>query len=144
MVIVRAGSEVVFSLLERLKADFSDGDVTLIVSMLHAFGLDLRADDPAGMKTFVLSVHARAADLGAQGELSQRARLMLDLVVDIKNNRKRGGAGGGQTAALPPDVRKLVHGSNVEAVALRQLTWDTVRPRVASCAPSGLRRVYIP
>ena len=73
-----------------------------------------------------MSVHAKAAELGAQSALSQRARLMLDLIVDIKNNRKRP-TKGGQTAELPPDVLKLVHGSNISAVSLRNLQWDHVR-----------------
>jgi nucleolar MIF4G domain-containing protein 1 len=126
---------VLFSLLEHLKDGFADGDVALIAALLHAAGLGPRGDDPAAMKAFVLAVHATAADLGARGALSQRARLMLELIVDIKNNRKRmgGKAGGGATAALPLDVVKLVQGSNVEAVALRQLSWDTVRGRCAAC-----------
>jgi nucleolar MIF4G domain-containing protein 1 len=116
-----------FSLLELFKASFTDGDITLMVTLLHNVGLALRSDDTESMKAFVLSVHARAAELGEQGALSQRARLMLDLVVDIKNNRNRGNRSGGQTASLPSDVAKLMRESNVDLVSLDHLTWDTVR-----------------
>ena len=85
----------------------------------------------------MLAVHARAAELGSQGALSQRARLMLDLVVDIKNNRKRGDGAGGRTASLPPPVAKLLRDSNVEAVSLQQLSWEKVWVLVASGQPPG-------
>ena len=125
MLCTRAGSDVMFSLLEHLKAGFSDGDVTLLVHVLHSVGFQLRAGDAVAMKDFVVGVHSKAAELASQSALSQRARLMLDLVVDIKNNRKRDERGG-RTASLPADVANLLRDSNVEAVALEQLSWNKV------------------
>ncbi len=41
----------------------------------------------AGAQEFVVSVHARAAEAGGAAALSKRGQSMLELVVDIKNNR---------------------------------------------------------
>jgi hypothetical protein len=61
---------VIYSLLDQLKESFSEGDVALLVTMLNAVGLALRSEDAAGMKDFVVAVHARAAQQGAEGTLS--------------------------------------------------------------------------
>lgn len=39
------------------------------------------------MKEFVLAVHARAGEAGGAGALTKRAQMLLELVVDVKNNR---------------------------------------------------------
>lgn len=57
----------------------------MVVTLLQAAGLALRGGDPAAMKEFVVAVHARAGQAGAA--LSKRARMLLELVVDVKNNR---------------------------------------------------------
>jgi hypothetical protein len=55
---------------------------------------------------------------------------MLDLVVDVKNNRKQGaesvGSHGGRRAAsvLSPGVLKWLRQSGVEEVQLRNLSWE--------------------
>lgn len=79
----------------------SEIDVDLIVSILSTIGLKLRNEDPSAMKDFVLSVHTRAAELGQSGSLTQRARLMLELVVDVKNNKGSNKASGAATALSP-------------------------------------------
>ncbi len=45
------------------------------------------AGDPVSMKEFVVAVHERAGQARAGGQLSQRATMLLELVVDVKNNR---------------------------------------------------------
>ena len=47
------------------------------------------------MKDFVLAVHARAGEVGGAGGLTKRAQMLLELVVDVKNNRWAGGWMGG-------------------------------------------------
>jgi nucleolar MIF4G domain-containing protein 1 len=115
---------VVFSLLEHLKSSFSEGDVVIIVHLLHQIGFAVRSENAALMKDFVVSVHERAGQLGAKGELTQRARLMLDLVVDIKNNRKRSGNSNRRAASLLPHFVQLLKGSSVDSVSLHNLTWN--------------------
>lgn len=56
--------------------------------------------------------------------MSKRAELMLELVVDIKNNRKREGGKGGAAAVLSPTALKWLKQCRVEDVALGDLSWD--------------------
>ena len=51
------------------------------------------AADPVAMKDFVVAVHARAAQAGGAGRLTKRAQILLELVVDVKNNRWAGQGG---------------------------------------------------
>ena len=57
--------------------------------------LACRAADPVAMKELVVAVHARAAAAAGAGGLSKRAQLLLELVVDVKNNRCVGWGGQG-------------------------------------------------
>lgn len=61
----------------------------------------------------------------ASGGLSTRARVMLDLVVDIKNNRKRED-GRRKAVQLDSAAAKWLRGCNVGAVALGGITWKKV------------------
>ena len=69
----------------------------MVVTLLHACGLQLRGGDPVAMKEFVVAVHARAAEeaAGGTGRLTKRAAVLLELVVDVKNNRWGAGVWGG-------------------------------------------------
>lgn len=60
-------SEVVYSFLGVVRNRLSEPDVDMIVSVLGHVGLQLRGENPAQMKEFVLGVHARAAELGQKG-----------------------------------------------------------------------------
>ncbi len=147
----------------------------LQVALLNARGLALRSADPAAMKAFVLSVTQRVASVSeSQGKtdnkgLSTRARLMLDLVIDIKNNRttaaaggatagrsKKGGSshtgGGGASIALSSATAAWLKGCNVDQVALRGITWSKVlKPDkkgagccLALCQVNCSRRMHVP
>ncbi|KAF8061907.1 MRF1 [Scenedesmus sp. PABB004] len=135
-------ADLVFSVLGELTRRFEEGDVAMMLTLLNAVGLQLRATDPAAMKGFVLAVHARAAAAG--GRMSKRAEIMLELVMDIKNNRAReakakakkgaaagGGGGGGAAAAgrggaaavLQPPLLKWLRGAGVADVTLANVSW---------------------
>jgi nucleolar MIF4G domain-containing protein 1 len=60
-------SDIMYSLLHKLRDRMSELDVDMVVSVLGSVGLQLRNEDPAAMKDFVVGVHARAAELGQQG-----------------------------------------------------------------------------
>ena len=114
--------DIVFSLLNHWKSRFLEADLAMMSSLLNACGLAVRAADPVSMKEFVVGVHVRAAEAG---NLSKRAEIMLELVVDIKNNRKKENNGG----ALPPfplTIKKWLNSVCVADVALGGLTWDTI------------------
>lgn len=99
----------------------------------------------------MLEVHRRAATAGAQGGMSKRAEIMLELVMDIKNNRLRdakaskaaaaaaaaatgsskasaskavAAAGrGGAAAVLQPGLLKWLRQSGVDDVTLGNISW---------------------
>ncbi|KAG2436983.1 hypothetical protein HYH02_011415 [Chlamydomonas schloesseri] len=94
------GPGLCYSLLGALRERFSEADVSAMVTLLNAVGLQLRNADPGLMKEFVLGVHERAAALGKDGQLSRRAQLMLDLIIDIKNNKTSAAGGAAATVSL--------------------------------------------
>ncbi|KAJ9511491.1 hypothetical protein QJQ45_029845, partial [Haematococcus lacustris] len=178
------GHDLIFSLLDTFKERFGEDDVQLMVVLLSQCGLRLRAADPAAFKTWVLAVHARAAQArtatptplptpapgaaapsatgragltsppasapapgpapspGPMG-LSKRAELMLDLVIDIKNNRqskvvggKVGASGAGHSPS--PALLKWLSSCNAGEVALRGITWTKL------CAPGKKGMWWLP
>ena len=72
---------------------------------------------------FVLAVHARAAEARAAGELSTRADILLDVVVEVKNNRAARGREGPQSAVISPVQQRLLKQWGVGEVLLRGMTW---------------------
>lgn len=85
----------------------------------------------------MLAVHNRAAAAGQSGGMTKRAEIMLELVMDIKNNRQRdvkakkgsaavaaGAAGrGGAAAVLQPGLLKWLKQSGVDDVTLANISW---------------------
>ncbi|KAK9827685.1 hypothetical protein WJX81_008109 [Elliptochloris bilobata] len=113
-----------YSLLAHLRARFAEQDVALIWGLLNAAGFQLRRDDPAAMKEFVVAVHARAAEAAEADAMSSRAQVLLSLVLDIKNNRRRSGRGApAPPAALAPAAQRFLKDAGVDAVQLRSLPW---------------------
>lgn len=75
------------------------------------------------LQDFVVAVHARAAKAGSEGGMSQRAEIMLSLVLDIKNNKRRDKASG-PAAVLSPAVVTWLKQCHVGHVQLKGLTWN--------------------
>ena len=75
------------------------------------------------LQDFVVAVHARAAKAGSEGDMSQRAEIMLSLVLDIKNNKRRDKASG-PAAVLSPAVVTWLKQCHVGHVQLKGLTWN--------------------
>jgi len=147
-------SGVVYGLLTRLVGALDELDAALMLSLLRCAGSRLRSEDPAGMRDFVASLQTRVAELrekrkegdedgggdgddggGRGGGLTKRARLMLDMVVDLKNNKRvvgtgaggAGGAEGGDQWGFPAALAKWLRASHAvgdAAVALRALTHE--------------------
>ena len=75
------------------------------------------------MQDFVVAVHERAAKAGSQGGMSPRSEIMLSLVLDIKNNKRRDRAAG-PAAVLSPGVVTWLKQCHVGHVQLKGLTWQ--------------------
>ena len=125
-------ADILFSLLDHLGNRFGDRDVTAIASLLRTAGIALRGADPVRMKEFVVAIHERAGKESQErnGTLSVRARVMLDLVVDIKNNKRRGDSGSSQgsgpAAVLSPAIGKWLRSLDVSAVAMGGIPWQRI------------------
>jgi len=105
-------------------------DVALTLAVLRSAGPKLRTEDPEGLRDFIMALQMRSRDpagSSAQG-LSTRARVLLDLVCDVKNGKKGGGTGlgsGGESYDFPPPLLKWLRDSGVggPAAALRAVTY---------------------
>lgn len=99
-----------------------------------------------GVQDLVLGVHARAAE--CKESLSPRTEVMLELILDIKNNRQpKGGKGAALESFLSQGAQRWLKESKVPDVQLRAVTWETllapnkkVQPAVCSTAKSYLDR----
>lgn len=96
----------------------------------------MRSDDPEAMKCFIINVHRRAGDFSKQGNaifvlaeselsgiLSKKAELMLDLVIDIKNNRLAKKGSRESFIHLSHTVGKWLQKIDVSKIALMDLNW---------------------
>ena len=106
-----------------------------MLTLLRIAGPRLRSEDPIGMKEFILALQASVAELQKErgdgedgGQLSKRARLMLEMVIDLKNNKKRDNAQdvGKDQWGFPVALSKWLRGTNMgeATVALRALTYE--------------------
>ncbi|KAL4421444.1 hypothetical protein ABPG75_010735 [Micractinium tetrahymenae] len=117
--------DLVFSMLGSWRERFTETDVGMIVELLHACGLQLRAADPVAMREFVVAVHARAGEAGGAGQLTKRAQILLELVVDVKNNRRREDAKR-RVVELAPAVTRWLKASGAADVAIGGIAWSKV------------------
>jgi nucleolar MIF4G domain-containing protein 1 len=125
-------TDLMFDLLNSWGDAFTDQHVLAIAGLLTVAGLALRKSEPAQMKNFVVEIHEKASK---HGEITTRARVMLDLVVDVKNNRMKDRKGalsistnGSATlaSALPPNVAAWFKTCNVDSVAIGGIPWSKV------------------
>ena len=130
-------SSVVYGCLVSLAKTLSEMDSGLTLTILKISGGKLRGEDPVGMKSYidVLSETARAlkSKNGAAeggGGLSKRARLTLELVLDLKNNKiskSESDASGKDQYGIPIALSRWIKTANRVGeviVALRSLTYD--------------------
>lgn len=127
--------DLMFDILNTWGDIFSDEHIVSIAGLLTVAGLALRKSDPSLMKNFVIDIHDKAS---RHGEIPTRAKIMLDLVVDVKNNRMNSRQGalsisgnGSATLAnvLPPNVSTWFKACKVEAVAVGGIPWSKVVSR---------------
>lgn len=66
-------------------------EVELLVCLVDHCGVQLRADDPMGLKTAITTLNKRSAVQSAAGNAagSTRLRFMLEALTDLRNNKSR-------------------------------------------------------
>ncbi|GMP84479.1 hypothetical protein CsSME_00037991 [Camellia sinensis var. sinensis] len=88
-------SDLIYDFMIMLSKRLMEIDASTILTILQCCGMNLRGDDPAAMKDFVLSVQNRANELkassgnGQANTSSKRMEFMLETIFDIKNNKRR-------------------------------------------------------
>lgn len=80
-------------ILRVLSARFAEPDAELILVALQHAGFHLRADDPSALrdvlKATVTRLKGASAEVSTDSEVSTRLRFLGEMVLDLKNNRRR-------------------------------------------------------
>ena len=113
-----APAAVLWGLLHHVTARLSELDVALTLNVLRCAGPKLRSEDPEQLRDFIIALQQRVRD-SASGEgtgMTTRARVLLDLVCDIKNGKK-GALPGSDDAQVPPHVTRWLRDAGVSVPA---------------------------
>ncbi len=86
MQVVHAG--LICDLLALLTERFKELDVELILLILKHCGFNLRKDDPVRLKIILGDIQTKSSQLPSEAG-SSRVRFMLDIITDIKHNKKK-------------------------------------------------------
>ncbi|KAG1362227.1 nucleolar MIF4G domain-containing protein 1 [Cocos nucifera] len=122
-------SDLLYDLLSVLTKRLTELDVSAILTILQCCGMKLRSDDPTAMKDFVLGIQNRVNELKSLSESkedgkskinSKRMEFMLEMICDIKNNKKRPK----EDTAHHTRMKKWLQKLRAEDVLLRGLKWS--------------------
>ncbi|KAJ9545885.1 hypothetical protein OSB04_025592 [Centaurea solstitialis] len=119
-------SDLIYDFMMMLSLRLTEVDVSTILTILNCSGMRLRSDDPATMKSFILSIQNKVTELKAAAgdnqakSRSKRMEFMLETVVDIKNNKKKTKEDTSQHTRIKKWLQKL----RVESILLRGLKWS--------------------
>ncbi|KAI9120734.1 hypothetical protein K1719_007767 [Acacia pycnantha] len=119
-------SDLVYDFLIMLSKRLTEVDVSTILTVLQCCGMKIRADDPAAMKDFIVSVQDRANELkasdgsGQEKAYSKRMEFMLETICDIKNNKKRVK----EDSTNHTRIKKWLQKLRVDDISIRGLRWN--------------------
>ena len=86
--VVHAG--LMFDWVRRLLDRLGPLDIELLLLLLRTSGWRMRQEDPASLKQIVVLAQTKAREAEAAGRpLGVRARVLLDIISDLKNNKRR-------------------------------------------------------
>ncbi|KXT02086.1 hypothetical protein AC578_6692 [Pseudocercospora eumusae] len=92
------GCEIIFEYIKLLLGDFTEANTVLLLRIVRIAGQQLRQDDPSALKDIVLLLNRHVTAAGGIEKLSQRTRVMIDFIHDLKNNRVKANRGPDATA----------------------------------------------
>ncbi|MCD7463172.1 hypothetical protein HAX54_050088 [Datura stramonium] len=119
-------SDLIYDFLVTLSKRLTEVDVSTILTTLQACGMKLRGDDPVGMKNFIVCVQNRVNELktssgeGQSNTIGKRMEFMLEMICDIKNNKKRIKEDTLQLTRIKKWLQKL----RVVDILIRGLKWS--------------------
>ncbi|XP_018316596.1 nucleolar MIF4G domain-containing protein 1 homolog isoform X2 [Mycetomoellerius zeteki] len=77
------GHRLLYQILGKLAAKFTEKEIELILLMLRTVGFQLRKDDPIALKELILNLQQKANNATLE---NSRVKFMLDVLLAIKNN----------------------------------------------------------
>ncbi|KAG5325895.1 NOM1 protein, partial [Pseudoatta argentina] len=77
------GHRLLYQILEKLAAKFTEKEIELILLILKTVGFQLRKDDPIALKELILNLQQKANNATLE---TSRVKFMLDVLLAIKNN----------------------------------------------------------
>ncbi|KAL6264325.1 hypothetical protein P5V15_004434 [Pogonomyrmex californicus] len=77
------GHRLLYQILEKLAAKFTEKEIELILLILRTVGFQLRKDDPIALKELILNLQQKANNATLE---NSRVKFMLDVLLAIKNN----------------------------------------------------------
>lgn len=82
---------IVFDIIKQLISSFTALDLELLLLCLQTCGFQLRSDDPESLKYIIVDVKDKAKELNTENdkEMSVKSKIILEMIVDLKNNRER-------------------------------------------------------
>ncbi|KAK7265179.1 hypothetical protein RJT34_32795 [Clitoria ternatea] len=118
-------SDLIYDFLVILSKRLTEVDVSIILAVLQCCGMKIRADDPDAMKDFILSVQNTSNKLKSSPgddhakKNSKRMEFMLEIICDIKNNKKKPN----EDSAHHTRIKKWLQKLRVDDILLRGLKW---------------------
>ncbi|KAG7488473.1 hypothetical protein MATL_G00034590 [Megalops atlanticus] len=105
---------LIFDILKKLTASFTERDIELILFVLKNVGFALRKDDAMSLKELISEAQRKANSLGEKFQDQSRVRFMLETMLALKNNdmRKIPGYDPEPVERLRKLQRTLVHNSS--------------------------------
>ncbi|XP_038611572.1 nucleolar MIF4G domain-containing protein 1 [Tachyglossus aculeatus] len=82
-------SLLIFDILKKLIATFTEKDIELILLLLKNVGFALRKDDALALKELISEAQARANGVGNKFHDQTRVRFMIETMLALKNNDMR-------------------------------------------------------
>ncbi|KAM9827609.1 nucleolar MIF4G domain-containing protein 1 [Neosynchiropus ocellatus] len=82
-------SLLIFDILKRLLATFTEKDIELVLFVLRSVGFALRKDDALALKELISDAQHKASEAGARFQDQTRVRFMLETMMALKNNDMR-------------------------------------------------------
>lgn len=77
------GHRLLYQILEKLAAKFTEKEIELILLILKTVGFQLRKDDPVALKEFIINLQQKA---NTATQENSRVKFMLNVLLAIKNN----------------------------------------------------------
>ncbi|XP_052728744.1 uncharacterized protein LOC108329092 isoform X2 [Vigna angularis] len=118
--------DLIYDFLVMLSKRLTETDVSIILALLQCCGMKIRVDDPAAMKDFILCVQNTSNKLKAssgddsQKKNSKRMDFMLEIICDIKNNKRKPN----EDSAHHTRIKKWLQKLRVDDILIRGLKWS--------------------